>query len=100
VLPRSADCPCVVQILNIMRSKSAEGLSIVSFELEIVGFLIASSYGYIMGLPFSAYGEATILLLQSIFLVVLVYKYARVPAARALTTTALFTGAASFLLSG
>jgi hypothetical protein len=92
--------PPPAQILTIVNNKSAEGLSVISFELEILGFLVAGAYGYVLQLPFSAYGEAMILLLQSLVLVGAVYHYAKVPLARRMTTTALFAGALGYLTSG
>ena len=53
-----------MQVLNVYNSKSAEGLSAVSFELETFGLLVGLSYGYVLGLPFSTYGEATFLFAQ------------------------------------
>ncbi len=72
----------------------------ISFELEILGFLVAGAYGYVLQLPFSAYGEALILLLQSLVLVGYVYHYAKVPIARRMATGAMFAGALGYLTSG
>ncbi|GFH13949.1 uncharacterized protein HaLaN_09918 [Haematococcus lacustris] len=46
----------VSKILNVVRSKSAEGLSALSFELEALVLIIHTSYGALSGLPFSSYG--------------------------------------------
>ena len=54
----------VPQILAVGKSKSAEGLAPISFELEQVALLIHTAYGYILGLPFNTYGEAAIICLQ------------------------------------
>ena len=40
------------------------GLSVVGFELEVVGYTIALAYCLHKGLPFSAYGELAFLLIQ------------------------------------
>ncbi len=50
----------VPQLLNVTRAKSAEGLNPISFELETVGLLIATTYGFLMQLPFSAFGEVVV----------------------------------------
>lgn len=50
----------VPQLLNVLRAKSAEGLNPLSFELETVGLLIATTYGFLMQLPFSAFGEVVV----------------------------------------
>jgi mannose-P-dolichol utilization defect protein 1 len=50
----------VPQILKITRGKSARGLSPLSFELETLGLCIVATYGFIMQLPFSAFGEVVV----------------------------------------
>lgn len=50
----------VPQVLNVVRARSAAGLSPLSFELETLGLVIAASYGFLMGLPFSAFGETVV----------------------------------------
>jgi mannose-P-dolichol utilization defect protein 1 len=52
------------QILKILKNKSVRGLSVVGFELEVVGYTIALAYCLHKGLPFSAYGELAFLLIQ------------------------------------
>ncbi|KAF5835918.1 hypothetical protein DUNSADRAFT_6675, partial [Dunaliella salina] len=70
------------QIVNVLKSGSAEGLSPLSFELETGGLLVHASYGYVNELPFSAYGEAFILFIQSLYLLLLIYRLARIPSIR------------------
>lgn len=48
------------QVLAVMRAKSAEGLSLLAFELETLGFLIAATYGFAHKLAFTAYGETMV----------------------------------------
>lgn len=50
----------VPQLLNVVRAHSAEGLNPSSFELETVALLIATTYGFLMRLPFSAFGEVVV----------------------------------------
>ena len=50
----------VPQVANVLRAASAAGLAPLSFELETIGLLIAVSYGFLMGLPFSAFGETVV----------------------------------------
>uniref|UniRef100_A0A0D3GQY5 Mannose-P-dolichol utilization defect 1 protein homolog n=1 Tax=Oryza barthii TaxID=65489 RepID=A0A0D3GQY5_9ORYZ len=52
------------QILKILKHGSVRGLSVASFELEVVGYTIALAYCIHKGLPFSAYGELAFLLIQ------------------------------------
>ncbi|TVU39301.1 hypothetical protein EJB05_12714 [Eragrostis curvula] len=63
------------QILKILKHGSVRGLSVASFELEVVGYTIALAYCIHKGLPFSAYGELAFLLIQAIILVAIIYYY-------------------------
>ncbi|KAK7376931.1 hypothetical protein VNO80_02351 [Phaseolus coccineus] len=65
------------QILKILKHKSVRGLSMISFELEVIGYTIALAYCLYKGLPFSAYGELLFLLIQAIILVAIIYYYSR-----------------------
>ncbi|KAL8030013.1 hypothetical protein ABFX02_14G260100 [Erythranthe guttata] len=65
------------QILKILKNNSVRGLSILSFELEVVGYTIALAYCLHKGLPFSAYGELAFLLIQGIILVAIIYYYSQ-----------------------
>ncbi|KAG6535496.1 hypothetical protein ZIOFF_000496 [Zingiber officinale] len=67
----------VVDILKILKHNSVRGLSLVSFELEVVGYTIALAYCIHKGLPFSAYGEFLFLLIQAIILVAIIYYYSQ-----------------------
>jgi mannose-P-dolichol utilization defect protein 1 len=73
-----------LQVANVWRAQSADGLSALSFELESWGLLVHTGYGFTRGLPFSAYGEAGILFAQNVLLLALVYRFARLPLSRAL----------------
>ncbi|KZV28372.1 mannose-P-dolichol utilization defect 1 protein2 [Dorcoceras hygrometricum] len=65
------------QILKILKNSSVRGLSILAFELEVVGYTIALAYCLHKGLPFSAYGELAFLLLQGIILVAIIYYFSQ-----------------------
>jgi len=65
----------LLQILKILKHGSVRGLSVASFELEVVGYTIALAYCIHKGLPFSAYGELAFLLIQAIILVGIIYYY-------------------------
>jgi mannose-P-dolichol utilization defect 1 len=56
----------LLQILKILKHGSVRGLSVASFELEVVGYTIALAYCVHKGLPFSAYGELAFLLIQGL----------------------------------
>ncbi|KAK3231325.1 hypothetical protein Dsin_003206 [Dipteronia sinensis] len=65
------------QILKILKHGSVRGLSMVAFEMEVVGYTIALAYCLHKGLPFSAYGELAFLLIQGIILVAIIYHYSQ-----------------------
>lgn len=67
----------VPQILKILNHKSIRGLSMVAFELEVIGYTIALAYCLHKGLPFSAYGELAFLLVQAIILVAIIYYFSQ-----------------------
>eukprot|EP01026_Neomeris_dumetosa_P000164 TRINITY_DN10042_c0_g1_i4.p1 TRINITY_DN10042_c0_g1~~TRINITY_DN10042_c0_g1_i4.p1 ORF type:complete len:255 (+),score=16.35 TRINITY_DN10042_c0_g1_i4:27-767(+) len=81
----------IPQIVAIMSSGSAEGLSALSFELEIIGYSIGASYGYLKGLPINTYGEAIAIQLQNIYLLLMVYQYNKVSVQRRTLTFGLLT---------
>ncbi len=56
--PRGLRCAAFIQtqILSVVRSGSAAGLSPLAFELETLGLTVHSTYGALAGLPFSSYG--------------------------------------------
>lgn len=65
------------QILKILQHKSVRGLSVVAFELELIGYTIALAYCLHKGLPFSAFGEYLFLLIQAIILVGIIYYFSQ-----------------------
>ncbi|KDD75852.1 hypothetical protein H632_c470p1 [Helicosporidium sp. ATCC 50920] len=67
----------IPQLLTVYNAKSAEGLSPLSFELETVGLSVATTYGLLLSLPISAYGEVVALLLQNNLLLMMIYRYQR-----------------------
>ena len=48
------------QVFAVVRAKSADGLSPLSFELETLGLAIAATYGFLHNLAYSAYGESVV----------------------------------------
>lgn len=62
-----------LQILKILQHKSVRGLSVVAFELELIGYTIALAYCLHKGLPFSAFGEYAFLLIQGTFDMSIIY---------------------------
>ena len=90
----------VPQILGILNSGSAAGLNMASFELENIGYSIHTAYGFVLGLPFSAFGEAVIILLQNTFLLAIIYYYAKAPLWRGFLMILLTGCGGWFVLSG
>ena len=84
----------------MVRAHSAEGLSATAFELESWAMVVHAGYGYVTGLPFSSYGEAALMLVQNLLLLALVYRYARMPAARVAAVMGLLVGGVAVLASG
>ncbi|KAG6672041.1 hypothetical protein I3843_16G040500 [Carya illinoinensis] len=66
-----------LQIIKILKHRSVRGLSVVAFELDVVGYTIALAYCLHKGLPFSAYGELTFILIQAIILIAMIYYYSQ-----------------------
>ncbi|KAG4934353.1 Mannose-P-dolichol utilization defect 1 protein like 2 [Glycine soja] len=69
--------PQALFIMKILKHQSVRGLSMISFELEVIGYTIALAYCLHKGLPFSAYGELLFLLIQALVLVAIIYYYSR-----------------------
>lgn len=65
----------VPQILKLVNSKSAEGVSFLSYLLETSAYLITLAYNVRNGFPFSTFGETALILGQNIIISVLVLNY-------------------------
>ena len=84
---------CIVktpQIWKIAASKSAVGLSLISFELEQLAMSVHVTYGYLLGIPFSAYGEGIVLLLQNVIILGQAYVFSKAPVWRPVLVMSLF----------
>ncbi|XP_072936958.1 mannose-P-dolichol utilization defect 1 protein homolog [Epargyreus clarus] len=78
----------VPQIVKILRSKSAQGISIYGVYLELFAITANFAYSYVMNFPFSAWGEGTFLAIQTAIIAALVLHYGGSP-----TKATLFLGA-------
>eukprot|EP01127_Copromyxa_protea_P006597 TRINITY_DN1657_c2_g1_i1.p1 TRINITY_DN1657_c2_g1~~TRINITY_DN1657_c2_g1_i1.p1 ORF type:complete len:248 (+),score=56.45 TRINITY_DN1657_c2_g1_i1:9-752(+) len=67
----------VPQILKMLSTKSAQGVSGLMFLLEIVGYTISCSYGFVQGYPFSTYGENFPLALQNVVILFLIASFTK-----------------------
>ena len=65
----------VPQILKLINSKSASGISFLSYLLETSAYLISLAYNVRQGFPFSTYGETGLILVQNVVIAVLVLNY-------------------------
>lgn len=94
---------CIVkmpQIWKIAANKSAAGLSTLSFELEQLALTIFATYGFVLGLPFSAYGEGIVLMLQNTCILAQVYALSHAPAYRPLLVMSLFGAGMAAIAAG
>ncbi len=55
----------VPQILKIVQNKSARGISLSMYVLEVLAYTISLAYAYRRRIPFSTYGENASLTVQS-----------------------------------
>lgn len=88
------------QLLNVIKARSAEGLNPLSFELESVGLSVAATYGLLLGLPLSAYGETVAILIQNNLLLFLIYHFQRRSIRRTLLLVSFLLGWSALVLSG
>ena len=86
--------------MAIVRSKSAEGLSLTGFETELVAYTLTFAYGLHFELPFTGYGEAVIMSVQDVLLLALIYKYSGTPLSHVALFTGVYAGGLGVLLSG
>jgi mannose-P-dolichol utilization defect 1 len=62
----------VPQILKLLQSGSAQGLSFTSYVLETTSFLITLAYNIRNAFPFSTYGETALIAVQDVAICVLI----------------------------
>lgn len=90
----------VPQIMKILKSKSAEGLSIVSILLDLVAITFHMSYSFVSGFPFSAWGDGTFLAMQTAAIAALVFLYVHRSSGNALLFLIFYAGFVYVLMSG
>ena len=72
----------IPQLLKLLNSQSAEGISFLSYLLETISYVVTVSYNVRRGFPFSTYGEIALIVIQNIAISVLVLQYSgRAPVA-------------------
>jgi len=65
----------VPQIINLLKSRSAAGLSVLALFGETAGILFTTAYSVRSGFPFSAFGEGVFMSAQNVVIVILVFHY-------------------------
>ncbi|KAK5113631.1 hypothetical protein LTR62_003258 [Meristemomyces frigidus] len=65
----------IPQLLKLLNSQSAEGVSFLSYLLETTSFLISLMYNIRNHFPFSTYGEIVLIAIQNVAISVLVLQY-------------------------
>ncbi|KAF3922580.1 hypothetical protein AA313_de0201199 [Arthrobotrys entomopaga] len=65
----------VPQILKILNSNSAAGLSLLSTLLETDAYAISIAYNFRNGFPFSTFGETALIVVQNLVIAVLILHY-------------------------
>lgn len=65
----------VPQILKLLQSQSAAGLSFTSYLLETASFVITLAYNARSGWPFSTYGEIALILVQDVVIGFLILRF-------------------------
>lgn len=65
----------VPQLLKLLNSQSAAGLSFLSYVLETASFTISLAYNARHGFPFSTYGETAFIAVQDVVIAVLILVY-------------------------
>ncbi|KWU45024.1 mannose-P-dolichol utilization defect 1 protein, partial [Rhodotorula sp. JG-1b] len=89
------------QILTVVRSGSARGLSLSSYILDTVATGITASVAYNVrnGFPFSTYGEMGFLLAQNAVLIVLITSYSARPTLPRLVPLVALLGSLAYALA-
>lgn len=65
----------IPQLLKLLNSQSAAGISFLSYALETVSYLVTLVYNIRNGFPFSTFGETALIAVQNVAIAVLVLKY-------------------------
>jgi mannose-P-dolichol utilization defect protein 1 len=88
----------VPQILKLISSKSASGISFLSYLLETSAYLISLAYNYRSQFPFSTYGETALIMVQNVVIAVLVLNYSGRASTAALFVAGLAAAAGSLFM--
>lgn len=89
----------IPQLLKILASRSAAGLSLLSVLLETAAYLITLAYNFRNGNPFSTYGETALITAQNIAICLAILSYTGRPAAAAALVAALAVATSALFAS-
>ena len=64
----------IPQLLKLLSSQSAAGVSFLSYALETAGFVVSLAYNIRRGFAFSTYGELALILIQNVAISTLVLR--------------------------
>ncbi|ATY62067.1 Mannose-P-dolichol utilization defect 1 [Cordyceps militaris] len=90
----------VPQILKLVASRSADGVSFLSYLLETTAYLITLAYNFRNGFPFSTYGETALILGQNVIISVLLLNYSNRAALAAVLVAVLAAGSGALFTDG
>lgn len=90
----------VPQLLKLVNSQSAQGLSFVSYVLETASFLISLAYNARHGFPFSTYGETAFIAVQDVAIAALILVYSGRSALAGVFVAGLAAAAYALFFSG
>jgi len=65
----------IPQLLKLLNSQSASGVSFLSYALETSSYLITLAYNVRLGFPFSTFGEIALIAVQNVVIAALVLQY-------------------------
>eukprot|EP00292_Cryptomonas_paramecium_P009849 CAMPEP_0113690130 /NCGR_PEP_ID=MMETSP0038_2-20120614/17594_1 /TAXON_ID=2898 /ORGANISM="Cryptomonas paramecium" /LENGTH=264 /DNA_ID=CAMNT_0000611369 /DNA_START=6 /DNA_END=800 /DNA_ORIENTATION=- /assembly_acc=CAM_ASM_000170 len=89
----------VPQILKIAKNKSAEGIALSQYALELLISANTLSFNYHINAPFSTYGESVFILLQNIVIVFQIGYYQKISVVSFVLSWVVYLGIVAFLYS-
>lgn len=89
----------IPQIIKVIQASSVEGLSLLSFLLELIALTATASYSIAKKFPFSAWGEALFMSVQTALLITMYFYYTNKTLLSALFPV-LYGGVVYVLVSG
>ncbi|KAF2148728.1 mannose-P-dolichol utilization defect 1 protein [Myriangium duriaei CBS 260.36] len=79
----------IPQLLKLLNSRSASGVSFLSYALETAAYLVTLAYNVRQGFPFSTYGETALIAVQNVAIAVAVLHFSGADSAAGVYVAAL-----------